>query len=182
MSYLLGGAGGVASSAGTTALSAAQTAGSGLLNAAQAAGQGLLSAAQQGGGALANFGRSIFQGGPEGARLAQLGQSVPGGVQMLGPSSTFQSGIGQFAGGAGDFARGVIQAYLGLDPGAGGGGGLASPGGAGYALGSVPGLSQNPLSAVRALLASSMGSATRGAEPGQRVTPPRGLISIGGKG
>ncbi len=99
--------------------SAAQTAGS----AATTAGQGIANAAS---GLLQN---------PQASYLQGLGQQVPQGVQLAGPSSTFQGVGGQLGGGALDFGRGLLQGYTGVQ-GAGEAGGF-SPQGIGSILGGL---------------------------------------------
>src|SRR5262245_37353996 len=72
----LGALGGALETAGTTALSGLETAGGAALSGLESVGTGL---------------QSLFggTGGGEAGYLASLGQAVPEGVEMVGPSSTF---------------------------------------------------------------------------------------------
>lgn len=68
-------------------------------------GQGV--AHQTGLGDVAQGLQSLFGGG-EAGRLADLGQAVPEGVELAGPSSTFTGG-----GGAGGFMQGMLDGFRG---------------------------------------------------------------------
>lgn len=102
---MLGALGSAAGEAGSAIGSAASAVGSGLESAASSAlggaGQGAL-------GGLGNIGQglqSLFgAGGGEAGKLAALGQAVPQGVELAGPSSTF-TGPG--------FLGGVAQGFTG---------------------------------------------------------------------
>lgn len=87
--------------------------GSYLTSALSSAGSGL----EQAGGALyqntglANVAgglQSLFGGGDEAGRIAALGQPVPQGVDIVGPSSTFTGG-----GGPGGFIQGIVNGFQG---------------------------------------------------------------------
>jgi hypothetical protein len=87
---LLGALGGAAETAGSALGSAAGAVGSGLESAASSA---LGGAGQSALGGLSSVGQglqSLFtSGGGEAGRLAALGQAVPEGVELVGPSATF---------------------------------------------------------------------------------------------
>jgi len=98
---MLGALGGAVEGAGSALGSAAGAVGSGLESAATAAGPvlGKLAGTALGGagktalGGLENLGQGIqslfSEGGGEAGRLAALGQAVPQGVDIVGPSPTF---------------------------------------------------------------------------------------------
>jgi hypothetical protein len=87
---MLGALGGAAETAGSALGSAASAVGSGLES---AAGSALGGAGQSALGGLGSIGQglqSLFtSGGGEAGKLAALGQAVPEGVELVGPSPTF---------------------------------------------------------------------------------------------
>jgi hypothetical protein len=103
---MLGALGGAAETAGSALGSAAGAVGSGLES---AAGSALGGAGQSALGGLSSVGQglqSLFtSGGGEAGRLAALGQAVPEGVELVGPSPTF-TGPGFFPSVMQGFAHG----------------------------------------------------------------------------
>jgi hypothetical protein len=87
---VLGALGGAAESAGSALGSAASAVGSGLESAASSALGGAGSSALGGLSSIGQGLQSLFSsGGGEAGHLAALGQAVPAGVELAGPSSTF---------------------------------------------------------------------------------------------
>jgi hypothetical protein len=87
---MLGALGGAAETAGSALGSAAGAVGSGLESAASSALGGAGQSALGGLGSIGQGLQSLFtSGGGEAGRLAALGQAVPEGVDLVGPSATF---------------------------------------------------------------------------------------------
>lgn len=91
-----------------------------------ALGQAMQGVGQQTGlGNLASGLKSLFGGG-EAGHLADLGQQVPSGVELAGPSSTFTGGAGP-----GGFMQGMLEGFRGTAGGLGPDVGGATQSGAG---------------------------------------------------
>jgi hypothetical protein len=103
---MLGALGGAAETAGSALGSAAGAVGSGLESAATSALGGAGQSALGGLGSIGQGLQSLFtSGGGEAGKLAALGQAVPEGVELVGPSPTF-TGPGFFPSVMQGFAHG----------------------------------------------------------------------------